>query len=275
MTGPLALGSRIHNALEASYKRGEDLLEAHEALVDNDKALMLAQWGESVDFTGIEKEAELGRVMLEGFIEWAAEEGIDSGYDIVSAEETLAMPLLDGRVELRGKIDIRVRRKADGMLLFRDWKTSANFNDFLDTAHMSEQIMTYMTLEAYHNPDPATRARGGVFVLIRKVKRGPTSKPPYYMEAEVRHNDFTMRSFWKRLHGEVTLIMATKDALDAGADHKQVAYPHFTGDCKWKCPFVNFCPMFDDGSAVEDALATEFHVGDPNERYASPSVPPV
>lgn len=275
-TGALALGSRIHNALEAHYKDGEDLLVAHEALVEHDKAIQFAEWGEMADYTELDKEAELGRVMLEGFIDWAADEGIDSDYDIVSSEETLSMPMLDGRVELRGKIDMRVRRKADGVRMFRDWKTSANFNDFLSMAQLNEQVMTYMTLEAYHNPDPDTRARGGQFVLLRKVKRGATAKPPFYEQVEVRHNVFTMRSFWKRLHGEVTDIMAVKDALDAGVPHQQVAYPRPSGECKWKCPFFNYCAMFDDGSDVEDALSIEFESGNPNERYdEKPSNPPI
>ncbi len=274
-TGALALGSRIHNALEAHYKAGEPLLDAHQRLVLEDQARLLAEWGEMVDLTELNKEAELGRVMLEGFIEWAADEGIDSDYDIVSAEETLSMPMLDGRVELRGKLDMRVRRKADGVRMFRDWKTSANFNDFLSMAQLNEQVLTYMTLEAYNNPDPDTRARGGLFVLLRKVKRGATAKPPFYEQVEVRHNVFTMRSFWKRLHGEVTDIMNTKDALDAGVSHQQVAYPRPSGDCKWKCPFFSYCPMFDDGSDVEDALSVEYVTGDPNERYVDKPLPDV
>lgn len=268
-TGALALGSRVHNALEAHYKDGEDLLAAHQALVEADEATLLAEWGEMANLDELHKEAELGRIMLEGFLDWSSDEGLDSDYDIVGTEETLSMPMLDGRVELRGKIDIRVRRKADGVRMFRDWKTSANFNDFMAQAQLNEQVMTYMTLEAYNNPDPATRLRGGQFVLLRKVKRGATAKPPFYEAVEVRHNVFAMRSFWKRLHGEVTDLMDVKDSLDAGTDHRQVAYPRPSGDCKWKCPFANYCYMFDDGSDVEDALSQEYVEGNPNERYGS------
>ena len=265
LTGPLALGTRIHEALDVYYSTGQDLIEVHNELLAKDKIL-----AQSLDmFTdGLDSEGELGRIMLEGFLEWSAEEGIDADLDIVSTEEILSAPLLNGRVELQGKLDMRVRRKSDGVRLFRDWKTvGTSFSEFAATAHMNEQIMTYMLLESLNTPE-GEHSSGAIFTLLRKVKRTAKANPPFYQQLEVNHNVFTMRTFWVRLHGVLNDIMATKDALDAGVSHQQVAYRHFTKDCSWKCEFVNICPLFDDGSAVEEAIDDQFEVSDPYAYYA-------
>lgn len=264
-TGPLALGSRIHEALDVHFSTGKDLIEVHNDLLAKDR---MAAQASGMFMTDLDSEGDLGRIMLEGFLEWAAEEGIDADLEIISTEEILSMPLLDGRVELQGKLDMRVKRKSDGVRLFRDWKTvGTSFADFASTAQMNEQILTYMLLEAANTPE-GERSSGGIFTLLRKVKRTANAKPPFYEQFEVNHNVFTLRSFWTRIHGELYDLMALKSALEAGTSHQQVAYPHFTKDCKWKCSFVSICPMFDDGSAVEDALDSMFEVSDPYAYYA-------
>jgi len=73
--------------------------------------------------THFEKEAELGRIMLDGYLEWVEEEGIDSELEMISTEEIISMPMFNGEIELQGKLDMRVRRKADGVRMFRDFKT--------------------------------------------------------------------------------------------------------------------------------------------------------
>jgi len=265
LTGPLALGSRIHEALDIHYSTGKDLLETHNNLLAKDKILAESQ-GMYTDT--LDSEGELGRIMLEGFLEWAAEEGIDADFEMISTEEILSMPLFGGEVELQGKLDMRVKRKSDGTRLFRDWKTvGTSFSEFEATAQMNEQILTYMLLEAANTPE-GERSSGSIFTLLRKVKRSATAKPPFYEQFEVNHNIFTIRSFWKRIHGELADLMGVKKALDAGGEHQQIARPHYTRDCKWKCQFELICPMFDDGSPVEDAINTMFEVSDPYAYYA-------
>jgi hypothetical protein len=62
-------------------------------------------------------------------------------------------------------------------------------------------------------------------------------------------------------------MLSTKQALDAGTDPALVVYPTPSRDCSWICPFYTACPMFDDGSGVEDLLAANFQVGDPYSYY--------
>ncbi|UVG35147.1 RecB-like exonuclease/helicase [Microbacterium phage Cece] len=261
--GPLALGTRVHAALEAFYN-GEDLMKTYLELLEADRILALAEWQ---DVDKLLSEGEMGRIMLEGYVRWIEEEGIDSKYEIISNEETLSMPMLDGRVELRGKIDMRLRRKSDGTRLIRDFKTvGQTFEQYASTLHLNEQAMTYMVLDAYRNT-PEDRADGAIFTLLKKNKQTARAKGPFYGEEEVLHNEFTLRSFWIRLNAVLSDMMNVKDALDAGALHQGVAYPRPSNDCTWKCPFFNICGMMDDGSPIEEIIADNYTVYNPNERY--------
>ena len=263
-TGALALGSRIHEALDRYYTTGQPLLEAHADLVKEDIKTLNDEYR---DTSKLETEAELGRVMLEGYLEWVELEGIDQELEMISTEEIISRPMMEGRVELQGKIDMRVRRKLDGVRMFRDFKTvGGSFADFGATAQMNEQILTYMTLEEAQNQD-GERSEGGIFTMLRKVKRGSYAKPPFYEQIEVRHNQFALRSFWQRLEGTLEDMLRVRDALDAGESHYKYAYPKPSRDCKWKCQFFTICPLVDDGSAAEAAISDAFEVADPYGYY--------
>lgn len=263
VVGPLPLGTRIHSVLEAYYTDHADPLRLHAQLVEKDRNVLLAHEQDTADF---DKEADLGRIMLEGYLNWLEETGADADLEVVAAEEKLSMPLLDGTIEVRGKLDMRVRRKVDNVRLFMDHKTTANFADLTRMAHMDEQLMLYLMLELLQ-PDEAERCDGGIFNMLKKVKRTATARPPFYDRLEVHFNKHTMNAFWLRLHGTIQNMVATRQALDAGYDHHLVAYPSPTRDCTWKCEFFQVCPMFDDGSAAEEMLENYYEVGDPYARY--------
>jgi hypothetical protein len=209
----------------------------------------------------------MGRIMLEGYEQWVAEEGIDAELEMISTEETIIAPLFGGEVELQGKLDMRVRRKADGVRMFRDFKTvGGSLSEFSSMAHMNEQVMTYMLLEST-KVDESERSDGGIFTLLKKVRRTAAAKPPFYEHVEVRHNVFTMRSFWNRIHGTISDLMRVRTALDSGQNPAYYAYPKASRDCKWKCSFFAICPMFDDGSAVEQAISEMYEESDPYAYY--------
>jgi RecB family exonuclease len=262
--GPLPFGTRIHACLEAYYTDGRHPLDVHRELVENDRLeLVLVER----DATDLDKEAELGRIMLEGYLEWLEETGADADYEVVSSEEILTVPLLDGAVEMVGKLDMRMRRKSDGVRLFVDHKTAANPNDIAKMAAISEQFLHYHMLEAL-KPGETERCDGGVYNILRKVKRTANARPPFYERIEVRHNRQQLLSYWNRFHGIVMDILRVRAALDAGGDHLTHAYPTPNKDCSWKCPFYAVCPLMDDGSAAEAMLEDFFVQGDPMARYA-------
>jgi len=266
VTGALALGSRIHEALDQYYSKGVPLLEAHSNLVNAEKALLLEEFK---DVSELEKEAELGHIMLDGYLQWVEENGIDAELEMISTEEQITAPLFNGEVELTGKLDMRVRRKLDGVRMFRDFKTvGGSLSDFANLAPMNEQIMTYMLLESTKE-DEENRSDGGIFTMLKKVKRTANARPPFYDQIEVRHNIFTLRSFWDRIHGTIADLMRVRKALDEGESPAFHAYPRPSRDCKWKCPFFNVCTLVDDGSAAEQAISEMFEEADPYAYYGT------
>jgi hypothetical protein len=266
VSGALALGTRVHEALDRHYTSGVDLVKEYTKLLQTDIEIAEDNW---LDVSEVESEGELGRRMLEGYEEWVAEEGIDSDLDMISTEEVLSMPMLGGEVELQGKLDMRVRRKVDGVRMFRDFKTVAQFSSIEQTAQINEQVLTYMLLEAAQNKESGERSEGGIFTMLKKVKRSGNARPPFYKQFEVRHNQFTLRNFWEHINGVLGDLMNVKKALDAGTSHHFVAYPRPSGDCTWKCPFYAICPMADDGSGVEDAIKELYVESDPYDYYAN------
>jgi hypothetical protein len=263
-TGALALGTRIHAALDDYYANGTNLLIAHNNLVNTEKAVLLEKF---LDVSELEKEAELGHIMLEGYLQWVEENGIDAELEMISTEEIITAPLFNGEVELTGKLDMRVRRKGDGVRMFRDFKTvGGSLGDFANLAPMNEQILTYMLLEAT-KVDETERSDGGIFTMLKKVRRSAAARPPFYDQIEVRHNIFTLRSFWDRLHGTITDLMRVRTALDKGESPAFHAYPSPSRDCKWKCKFYSVCTLVDDGSASEQAISEMYDVADPYAYY--------
>lgn len=266
VTGALALGSRIHEALDQYYSKGVPLLEAHANLVNAEKAALLEEFK---DVAELEKEAELGHIMLDGYLQWVEENGIDAELEMVSTEEQITAPLFNGEVELTGKLDMRVRRKADGVRMFRDFKTvGGSLGDFANLAPMNEQILTYMLLESTKENEE-NRSDGGIFTMLKKVRRSANARPPFYDQIEVRHNIFTLRSFWDRIHGTIADLMRVRKALDEGESPAFHAYPRPSRDCKWKCPFFNVCTLTDDGSAAEQAIEELFVEADPYGYYGT------
>ena len=265
-TGALALGSRVHEALDQYYSTGKPLLEAHSELVEAEKAELLTDFR---DVNELEKEAELGHIMLDGYLQWVEENGIDAELEMISTEETMSMPMFNGEVELQGKLDMRVRRRGDGVRMFRDFKTvGGSLSEFANLAPMNEQILTYMLLEQHRNGE-GERSEGGIFTLLKKVRRTANARPPFYDQLEVRHNVFTLRSFWDRIHGTVADMMRVRTALDEGESPSFHAYPSPSRDCKWKCPFFTVCTLVDDGSAAEQAIEAMFEVADPYAYYGN------
>jgi len=268
VTGPLPLGTRVHNSLEAYYKEGKDAVATYLELLAQDRMLFEAS-SEAVfpdKEAEFNDEAELGRLMIEGYIEWLEETNVDADMEVLGVEAQASFELLDGRVILQGKLDMKVRNRMDGSVSVWDHKTAQTFTTYHQTSHMSEQLMLYVLLEKL-NPETVAPVDGGVYNLLKKVKRSARAKPPFYERITVRFNDTTLNNFWIRVNGEIRDMIRLRDELDSGADHHYVAYPSPTRDCTWKCPFYSVCTMFDDGSNIDGWLDSFTEVSNPYARY--------
>ena len=219
----------------------------------------------------VKADADLAIAMIDGYVEWVNETGVDDDLEIISVEEEIAVPLEDLPFTIIGKLDTRIRRRSDGRLLSMDHKTAASIDDFRKMADLNEQPLMYQLLERLHalqigSDDVVT---SGLYNLLRKTKRTERAKPPFYSRESIHHNDDELRSFYLRLHGVLRDMLAVEQALDAGENHAYVAYPTPSNDCNWKCEFRAVCPMFDDGSHAEGVLEMAFKVHNPYQRYES------
>jgi hypothetical protein len=277
VVGPAPLGTRIHKALEAYYSpTSTNPYEVLAAGIQEDAARL----ADDVDAVAeLRKEGELAQIMLEGYFQWLGETGSDQGLSIVAAESKIVVPFPafpDGSVELMGKLDLRIQREQDGARLFLDHKTVGSFNEATKTLAMNEQMLHYHLLEYLDylqamGPEEAGMAPltdGGLYNMLRKVKRTARATPPFYERVEVRHNRKELQSYYMRVFGEVTEILRTEARLAAGEHPGMVAYPTPTRDCSWKCEFYGVCPIFDDNpEAAEQFVADWFEPRDPLDRY--------
>lgn len=273
------LGTLVHGGLRAYY---EDKIPWTDWL----DARIAAQLEDYPDEEkGIVDQAELASLMLEGYFDWLEETGADAEYTLIGAERTLDVPFtraisipLDEELVISGKLDRVIERRTDGARLYVDDKTVGSLNDLPKNAQRAEQFLMYDLLQyvlALESGEEFQRTDGGIYNMLRKVKRTVRAKPPFYGRHEVRHNVQELRSFWIRLVGEIEEIVRLRQRLDAGADHRHVAYPTPTRDCSWDCPLVHICTMFDDGSDVERAIEQLYEEYDPYERYEETEPPHV
>lgn len=265
-TGALAFGTRIHKCMEEFYKNGVHPTDTNNLLIAQDREFIITT-GTGGQLDDLEKEEAMGQAMMDGYIDWLEETGADSDLEITHSEKKLSALLFNGLVELRGKVDMRVRRRTDNARMPFDFKTVAQYDTYTKIAHMSEQLKLYLTLEIMNADGPEDRVSGGKYRLLKKNMRTAKAKPPFYMDFNVNHNKKTLDNYWVSLHGVIQDMLDLRQQLDAGADPTQVAYPTPTNDCTWKCPFYTACPMFDDGSAVDEYIDDKFTQHDPYERY--------
>jgi hypothetical protein len=154
-----------------------------------------------------------------------------------------------------------------------DYKVTHNtvqgFDSVISLLPMNEQSRHYAVIQRRNNPDRPIQ--GSIWNMLRKVKRTATAKPPFYLRSDIAWSDKQLAVFWHRLHGEITVLLELQAALDAGADHQEVAYPTPSNDCTWRCPFYAVCPHMDDPRTDSESLIDVMYVQwNPLERYDNP-----
>lgn len=270
--GVRQIGNRLHRALKEHYQpeappHKDHLLEALERNIVVDRSLL----GEVSDEVRkqFEDEANLERIMLEGYLEWLAETGADSELEIIAPETYLEAGLseFDDLVAIIGKLDVRVRRKTDDVQMFIDHKSVGDLRTPTLMLPLDEQMLHYHLLEELNLKGDGQRTGGALYNMLRRVKRTARATPPFYQRVEVRHNEYELQSFRRRVVGLIQDIRDVEEQLAHGASHLTVAYPTPRRDCTWDCPFLPVCPMFDDGSRAEDMLSQYYEKGDPLQYY--------
>lgn len=278
IVGAASVGTRVHRVLQEYYvpqgAKRRDPWDVFNQTVADDKVILDEIEADETLRAKWSAEVDLARAIIDGYFDWAEENAVDAGLMITAPEETMvANPQFPDQpnVRLLAKLDVRATRTLDNARVFLDHKTVMDLTTPQKTLHLDEQMLHYHLIEFFDlkekGLDTEMRTGGALYNMLRKVKRTGNAKPPFYGRVEVHHNQETLRSYWLRLKGTISEILKLQADLEAGKDPREVAYPNPTRDCTWKCEFFAVCPMFDDGSRVDDFIGTYLTETDPLARY--------
>lgn len=258
------LGTRVHAALEGWYGYELDPVLVLEVLYQ----ILVTEHPEYR--AELMAEREMAVIMVQGYLEWTAEDGQDALIKVVAVEQEIVVPFpaLPG-VALKARMDQVVWDSLTESLMFQDHKTAPNF-DAHDALALNPQFKFYsivQRLAVAGNPD-APRVMGGMINTLRRVKRTERSKPPYYLRDRFRYNDEELDSAQARVVAICNDIMEARSSLNyvytegggllehVNAVQRLELYPTpRVHECRWDCPFVTLCPMMDDGSDWPGVLA--------------------
>ena len=261
-SGALALGSNVHEALQAYYEP-EGTRETALAKFDAIYWSVKSQANE-YEIEGVMKDEKLGRIMLEGFFDWAEETGADAHLEILEAESEIEYQIdVKGvPVIIMGKRDLIGRNALTGTAALVDHKTCSSFNDNL--MDLNEQARMYLLLQRLVG---STEVQEVIWNKLRKVQRTARAVPPFYMREELYVSEEELRNFFIRIRGIIADILDTEAHLEQGDSHYEVCYPRPSSECAW-CPFRKVCPMMDsDPAAAERMLSDMYEIEDPYARY--------
>lgn len=258
MTSAALLGTRIHAALEAYYGYDIDPVSALGVIYEHEVARRPDAEPE------LRGEQSWAMTMVAGYLEWAAETGVDEEYDVVDVERALEVPILLSSGEMAivtGKLDQIVRRRFDGALLIRDWKSVGTLHK-ADLLVLDEQMRVYSALLTITSE--GMRVDGALYAMLLRSKRSARAKGPFYEQVHISYNGAEHMNMLVRLRGVLDDMERVTRQLNAGAEHLLLAYPNpMTDRCGWDCSFKNVCSMFDDNSRATDAMRANFRQQDP------------
>lgn len=287
-TGVRSTGTRVHRALAAWYvPEGDERVDPRDAL----ERVIVEDWT-TIQTLAHEREANeerlaqfatefsascnLERAMVEGYIQWLEDTGADSDLRIIASETPIVVDIqipmgesLEAReAQLIGLLDTRAHRVTDNARVFIDHKTVGSLIAPVLTLPQNEQMLHYHLLEVLSDPDFETHCDGALYNMLRRVKRSAKAKPPFYDRIEVRHNDYELESYRRRLLATARDVLETIDSLNRGQHHLDIVYPTPNADCTWSCDFFAICNLLDDGSAgADDMLNALYKKNDPRDRY--------
>ena len=251
--GALAKGSLWHLVMEDHYnvlKEGGTLNEARDKVFPY---FVNEQSGVTTD------TQDLIRWMYEGYVE---QYGADDEWEIIDVEMPFQINLPDpngepSRYDLKGKIDIVVKSRQNGLVWAVDHKSGANLPDQMDL-DIDDQFGLYVWALKQLGMNPA-----GAVHSASRTTRNQADRPDYTGKSKPQTLDQRYRrTYLNRSDTELTSL-----ALDAWAVASN-AYPtsefkppiYSSPDprqCGWKCDFKEVHLLARKGKNPEQAL-TEY-----------------
>ena len=257
-TSAALLGTRIHASLEAYYGYDIDPVSALGVIYEHEVGKRPECEPELV------REHSWATTMVSGYLDWAAETGVDEEYDVVAVERAVEVPILMTNGEMAivsGKLDQIVRRKSDGALCIRDWKTVGTLSK-ADLLVLDSQMAIYAALLTISST--GMRVDGALYAMLLRSKRSARATGPFYEQVHISYNGAQHMNMLTRLRGVLDDMDRAMRRLRQGDDHRLAVYPNpMTDRCGWDCSFTHVCSLFDDDSRIDDALRGIYRKTDP------------
>ena len=249
LTGPLALGTRVHAALEAFYG-GETTdpiawidAKGKEDLAALDFADDVKPW----DHTQMYEDMIIGRNCVTAYMEWLDETDADAHYRTVSVEEKVEVPILGGRALLRGKVDLLQEDITSGLLCVNDFKTAARDDGLREQLERSYQHWCYLIGMQHMYPERIVECAR--YTVLRKVKKIPPTPPksPLIQRFTVPSTRRSLPTKTAQIERIALEMINLRDKTDPA-----VFYPSPGKPCTW-CDYKSPCEIADE--SVEASLA--------------------
>jgi len=248
LTGALALGTRVHQAVEMFHTDGIDPVDAHEMLANDDRAKAAATGNDWVEID-LEKDLEYGTNCVIAYRQWLDDTDPYRNLEVVGVERVVDYPLFDGEVIVQGKIDLLLRDTDSGDYKIEDLKTVApsRISAALNFATRTYQHHVYGTALL----DAGFSVRSARYVYLKKVKLlARTADPVQAVDVPV----FTRTNHSAQQHLE-RIVSEIRSAI---AEGDSAFYPTPQDACSW-CAYNLPCSVADDGRGTEaDVLAEKF-----------------
>lgn len=256
--GALAIGTRVHAALECYYKDLGDPLDEFDALTNTAEQHLRDIEAPPWDFEALKKETVIGRNCVEAHQDWLEEEGEDYNYDVFAVEQVLSTPMLDGRILLKGKADVIFKERDTGFLIVNDLKTTSAITSALrEEFERSWQHYIYLICAAITYPDQIIHRSS--YTVMKKFVTPPRTNSPVVVRWRVPGTSMSIP------HRKVQLEHILRDMLVAYETGSN--YPSPQMGCSW-CSYRHPCEVIDERPGTEiHILAREFVKGSKHARY--------
>ncbi len=259
----LSIGIGLHECLEAVYLNLPWLVVFEKWATERWEELVAGGIADRAEVRmQFVKDKAMVIHLVQGYIEWAAVNGIDLGWSVVEVE---AKHYIDvgAATLLPMKFDLLLRHDETGVLKLVDFKTAAGFSaDAYTTFQLAEQTLNYaMGVFALYGQIPEVEYR-----QLRKVNRdNANSKPPYFRE--------------------VNITVTKAEIVERQAEYRRVAeermdpelrvYSNPSACCgSWKNDWQGPCLLVHQGFTPLEALeaSPKYAPKDPYERYEDTEV---
>lgn len=245
-TSAMNVGSAAHLGLQTLYEGGT-----------KEQAVAAAQ-------TYVDGQTDLPGIMVEGYVEWLEESGVDANLEVVEVERTMQAELPSGRL-IWAKADIRGRELDTDRYVVMDHKTCGGVDEYDARANLLTQPKHYLLAERLSGQPAVEWAGQWYYNLLKRVKRTVRAKPPFFKRLPVYSTDRELKAYAKRVEQQAGEMEELEYRLRENPDLGPIeAYPNPTNDCTWDCPFFAVCPHFDRSpEAAELMLEAAYEEGDP------------